>query len=1426
MNLSHRLTFSLVFSILFVAGFALVPTVMAAEGGPAIVSIVLDDSMTLGHTGNATSDPVIEAVSATATVSNGNALLTAPDPGATTAVAGNRVILLDVGAAMDTTSGVGFFRLLVTFGEDVYNADTAKPDAPHDPDTSLHDQSATRTGLVEADDLKSSDFRILSAIGLIDGQNVTGLTVSNVTRVQTAGANTDAADDDKYSLRQFYVEITVPNAALESLPMNVAIVVNADAGIFGIGTNRQISPFVAAQNGLSNEGYVADVKPGAPQQPYTQYDFQVIPRAISAVTITGRPSGAIRSHQRIILTLTFDPALNVSDVPTRTNILVTNGEILDDDTSTADVDEGINDISPTNVPHTRYVLTILPQGGGGDTYTITVRNAVGTAFVLNEAYQVNNLPEAQRVTITGPQTVPADGIPFVVNIVYSVAPATPLTDAGVTVENGTKVAGSFSGPGGVSRRNYSVRIDPNNPTSNNPVTVTVRVGQDFATFTTSVAGTTPTPTPTPDDPHAPIEITLAAGLEAGKYLVVTPATITRTVGSEMNADVLPAVGVTYETQATMPDLENLLFGGGTIDVYVDAGTGNTAADININEIMWALDEGEVGTVGHTAHQWIELHNNSTENAAAGTITLWFKPRTLTSAPTDEGTRTDRLSNNQKYDLLQTGWRIAGKGQNGNSQSDPKIDFISMVRTGANGIHPNSWAKSTRSTYVNHIATPGEANTRTGVNPTVDFRPGLNANGSLNRGVIDGKIRYHPPKNSVIINEVHNNSDDDLDWLELRFLKRTNIQRWTLSWAARDFQERKIIKFPNRALWFDAETILLIVNKDPKETPLAAGQNVKVGGVDNQARGAGPHKYWVLPSEGGHADYYLDIPNSGNNYNDGDFLLILRTADGDHRFGSRDRMHDVIGTGTFEKKTLRVANRSDIQREPHTRFASSAGGDNQGYIWFTRTWPINGHDNIANYHPANAGSLLQNDRKLAVGSVLARNGTTHGWKKDGIYFPGRKGELGYDRGVVGYGTPGYKNDVVKAKHTDLANGKVVVSELMLTTDSGRYPQWIELHNTSKDNTVDLHADTDGGGARQGWSIRVENNRSDSWDTRRKDRLHVEVKFRNLGVRFIPPNQTILIVGDKVLNSGTDRSVHFPDHRVGSIWTASGNPFKMETRRDIFLNPKGFRLEIVDGSGQVSDVVGNMDGRRPDVFNPRLDENDDVINFDSPLDNGSWNWPTEESMVINNRRTSLIRLRDDGVVRAGVPTSTTDMTGAVLPLGTKWRGAGKTGEEGEAKHFAKYAKHTWVHAVDTKLARRQITWYGSSLDIGTPGHTTSTPLPVQLSSFRPALEDGEIVIRWTTESELDNAGFNIYRSETRNGEYKQVNAELIAGNGTTGERNTYKWVDTTAKPGAVYYYQIEDVSFAGERQALAITKLRGLISAENKLTTRWGEIKEVQ
>ncbi len=120
-------------------------------------------------------------------------------------------------------------------------------------------------------------------------------------------------------------------------------------------------------------------------------------------------------------------------------------------------------------------------------------------------------------------------------------------------------------------------------------------------------------------------------------------------------------------------------------------------------------------------------------------------------------------------------------------------------------------------------------------------------------------------------------------------------------------------------------------------------------------------------------------------------------------------------------------------------------------------------------------------------------------------------------------------------------------------------------------------------------------------------------------------------------------------------------------------------------------------------------------------------------------------------------------------------------------------------------------------------SSEPLPVTLSSFRAEHTDAGVVLNWTTESELDNAGFFIYRSETKAGDFKVVNPTLIAGAGTTGERNEYTWMDTTAKPNTVYYYRIEDVSHAGERKQIATVRLRGLVSAKDKMLMRWSQLK---
>ena len=147
--------------------------------------------------------------------------------------------------------------------------------------------------------------------------------------------------------------------------------------------------------------------------------------------------------------------------------------------------------------------------------------------------------------------------------------------------------------------------------------------------------------------------------------------------------------------------------------------------------------------------------------------------------------------------------------------------------------------------------------------------------------------------------------------------------------------------------------------------------------------------------------------------------------------------------------------------------------------------------------------------------------------------------------------------------------------------------------------------------------------------------------------------------------------------------------------------------------------------------------------------------------------------------------------------------------------------WRAAKNINLSFR--TYWGHSTDIGNPGYRQGGYLPVSLSEFNAVFTGTEVVLNWTTESELDNAGFNIYRSETLTGTFTQVNAALIQGAGTTAERQQYEWKDTTAKPNVSYYYRIEDVSFSGVQEQLQTVRMRGHVSASGKQLQTWASLK---
>ncbi|RKY54995.1 MAG: hypothetical protein DRP89_04140, partial [Candidatus Neomarinimicrobiota bacterium] len=93
-----------------------------------------------------------------------------------------------------------------------------------------------------------------------------------------------------------------------------------------------------------------------------------------------------------------------------------------------------------------------------------------------------------------------------------------------------------------------------------------------------------------------------------------------------------------------------------------------------------------------------------------------------------------------------------------------------------------------------------------------------------------------------------------------------------------------------------------------------------------------------------------------------------------------------------------------------------------------------------------------------------------------------------------------------------------------------------------------------------------------------------------------------------------------------------------------------------------------------------------------------------------------------------------------------------------------------------------------------------LPVTLTSFTATPGNAKVTLNWITESEVENLGFNIYRSlysdPPAGGQFTIINDQLIPGYGNTSSRHEYQYVDRNVINGIEYWYQLEDVSYTGE------------------------------
>lgn len=292
--------------------------------------------------------------------------------------------------------------------------------------------------------------------------------------------------------------------------------------------------------------------------------------------------------------------------------------------------------------------------------------------------------------------------------------------------------------------------------------------------------------------------------------------------------------------------------------------------------------------------------------------------------------------------------------------------------------------------------------------------------------------------------------------------------------------------------------------------------------------------------------------------------------------------------------------------------------------------------------------------------------------------------------------------------------------------------------------------------EGWKVKIENHPED------KSIPTTKLTF-TLGTRILDADQVLLLVTEQGHNSGVGPAKgDLPADRVvilkDLIGGAQGYRLLSQTAFKIILKaPAGKKTS----RKVISDIAGNL-GEIPEWKLPRIE---------------------------GNQRSSIIREYDGSTA-----------------IGHPYDGTRADGWELTAKK-------------DSQYVVRHSTYYGHRNDHSTPGYRARvalpaelSDLPVKLSRFFPRRDrrTGQVLISWTTEVEMNNTGFNIKRSTTRNGKFKVINPVVISGAGTTGERQTYTYTDTTAKPRVVYYYQLECISVDGTRRILnRSTRLRGHI-----------------
>lgn len=89
-----------------------------------------------------------------------------------------------------------------------------------------------------------------------------------------------------------------------------------------------------------------------------------------------------------------------------------------------------------------------------------------------------------------------------------------------------------------------------------------------------------------------------------------------------------------------------------------------------------------------------------------------------------------------------------------------------------------------------------------------------------------------------------------------------------------------------------------------------------------------------------------------------------------------------------------------------------------------------------------------------------------------------------------------------------------------------------------------------------------------------------------------------------------------------------------------------------------------------------------------------------------------------------------------------------------------------------------------------------LAVTLADLRAEAQSDHVLVSWETVSEVNNQGFNLYRSTSPDSAGEKINPTLIPSQAPgSAQGAVYTWQDADVTAGTTYYYTLEDLDLSG-------------------------------